>query len=305
MAGTSEIALRGEKAKLMKSMPKAWQRGVTRMLKINKSRVRAEVLSRFDMGEIVHNMSTEEKKYGQNAVEKAAKMLDVREVDLWTFRRIATAFTKPELEKMLTQTFKNGGKWGYTHIAALASVTNDKKRLALKKEVVTKSLTSRELIAKIQRTLASTNRPGRTPNMPKSIAGGLAQIKQQATKSENYMPGWDKAVFKRLREASPDTLDGELLSLLKETRTVEVKAESAAKKIVQQLEVAITRVESVVEKRKAKQQKTTTSANGQAKDRVAAARKATKKKKKKTKIVKVKKKVRKKKNRVGRRPAAA
>lgn len=309
MAGTSEIAVRADKAKLLKSMPKAWQKNAVRALKINKGRARSEVLSRFDMGEIVINMADDEKKYGTHAVVNLAKFLDVGEVELWVFRRIATAFTKPELEKMLTQTFKNGGRWGYAHIAQLASVTDDRKRLALQKAVVKQSLTSRQLTLKIQKKLGDRtvrNKEGRKPNMPKSISGGLTQIKQQAVKIDHYMPGWEQAVFKRLREATPESLNADLLSQLKETRANEVKLQSSAKKVVQQLDVAITRVEHVVSKRKAKKKKkTTASSNGQATTRVAAAKKkaATRKKKKKTKIVK--KVRRKKKKSVSGRPAAA
>src|SRR5207253_2283294 len=86
------------------------------------------VMVRYEIGEMIDRVKGDDRKYGEAAIPQLAQALARKENELWAYHRLATAWTKLQIQKILAKKNVKGSPITYTHLLALAGIDNKKKR---------------------------------------------------------------------------------------------------------------------------------------------------------------------------------
>ena len=102
-----------------------------------------EIRTRYAIGQLVIQLQQCPEKYGERAVEQAAKQIGLDRSTLYCHGKVASAWTPMQLEALLTT--KNPLSW--SHLVELARVPDDTKRQALATDASSRdtSTSTREL----------------------------------------------------------------------------------------------------------------------------------------------------------------
>lgn len=228
-----------------------------------ESMVKNTVLSTYEVGELVARATTNKTKYGEAAVETLAAALGKHYTasDLYKYRALAKAYTREQIEKLVEQKTRGGGRISVTHLVKLAGQPAQKRR-ELTRAVFEEDLTTDELAMRIQGPREKKDSDGgRKPKPPKTISKGLKDIGDYCTGVRKRVNIWDQHVFRRIQKAPPELCDEDLLFQLEKTRKAEEKAIEDSQHIIEKLDDSIARVKRVLAQRK--------SGNGAAKKKPA------------------------------------
>lgn len=250
----------------------------------------ANIIGCYRIGKYVADVMGDERRYGERAMDTLAEALGphVSEAKLWDCRRLATNFSEAQLTKLLKQTLPSGGKISYSHLVLLAGLKPDDRK-TMTHRVFKEDLSYDELTAIVQKKLGRRSSGGRKPKEPKTVAAGLRQIDKFTGEIHKRIELWDKSIFQRLSEVSPDEINDDLLGEITASEasvsSLLHDAELLSKKFAE-IKSRASKILGKVEKRgpgrpKGSKNKAVKKTAGSAASRAATAKKKAAKKKKK------------------------
>ena len=196
-----------EQQEIFEGRSKAWQAKANKALATFRGLVRTNVLTRYDLGELVRDLAGDEVKYGTGAVPALAAVLGESATTLWNCRVLAQTYTRPQLDTLLERGSKAGYQFTWSHLRLLISLDDPKRRRELETLTIEKRLTAADIQAKIQQTLGGKRKDtGRKPVPPKSPAAALGQIAKLATDILNRSAGWEEQAFTHFDNAGEDQI---------------------------------------------------------------------------------------------------
>lgn len=281
MTDTSALTIQKERQKAALDEMSSDLKKVYKQIKSKTDAISKNViLAMYDVGELVQQVTRNERKYGEAAVPTLAVALGKQwsANQLWDYRQLANSWTRAGIEKLVGQKTAGGNTITLTHLKKLSGISDTEKRREMTKRVFVEDLTTDELADAILSGSGGKKRSsgGRKPTPPKTITSGLKQIASYPEQVGNRVKIWDTHVFNKIAKLSPDDCDAGLLKQLKATRDAEQQAIENSQHIVGKLDQSINRVETVLKKKKAAK-KGAGSSNG-APTKKSAKKKSVKKK---------------------------
>ena len=177
--------------------------------KIYDQAARSDLLKRYEIGGIVAQMTSDERKYGQNVISLLANALDVGNDYLYRSRKVTEIFDLDEIQKLRNRQNCFGRRIEFTHLWLIANALASKARVELIEEFFRKGLTTRELEQRIAERTGKSKR-GQLPR-PKSPSAGMASMQRSAADYTEKCSIWKDAVFEPIEEI---TSNGEEFSHL-------------------------------------------------------------------------------------------
>lgn len=230
------------------------------------------IWGRWRIGKQIAEVTNNERKYGENAVEKLAVALggSTSSSQLWEYRAFANAFSETQLKKALGSRMAGGGVLTYSHLRFLCNLKpEDRKTLLI--ATLKEGLSSSELAARAkEKATRAPGSGGRRPQAPKSINSGLSQIQKFSGDIHKRVSIWNSAIFDKITKGPADKVDANTIKQLQKTSKEVSQMVADGQALLESIEKSEERVLRVLEKKKA-----SGASNG-------AAKASTKKKKKKT-----------------------
>lgn len=124
----------------------------------------------------------DETKYGEGAVEKLAKAMNVSADFFYATIRMAEAYTKEELEKWIKDGEAGGYVLTYSNMRLLTTIHDGRKRNSLINQMIAGGWSYRELRKHVQEKLAATGNVSRAPVRRKSPKSYLKSVVTGAAK---------------------------------------------------------------------------------------------------------------------------
>lgn len=268
------------------------------------------VMTYWKMGEYAKNVTNNERKYGEAAMETLGKALRGVLPDpqmIWRCRRLANAFTQEELAGLMERETSGGKKITVSHLDQVTELA-PRLRNQMIKRIFKEDLSVRDLRGILQEKLGTRSGGGRPVAVPTTVTGGLSQIEKYSGEIHKRLSVWRTGVFNRIKDTPPDDVTSKTVKVIKSTKKQVEQMVEDGEYILQKLEESEDRVNKVLSqrkdsassngkprrpKKKTSKKTTTTAEKGQTKkkratasgnssERIAAAkkkRKASKKKK--------------------------
>lgn len=218
--------------------------------------VRTDIMARHAVGMMVHEVKSNERKYGQNVIGQYAKALGgaYTEVELYQYRALAVTYTKEQLEKLLLRPLPSGGQIAWSHLRLIVRLAGEERK-ELREEVTeqffSEKMTAAELARLVQMKLGKEVTE-RKPLMPTSPTAAMQQLDGYRVAIVSRMSGWKEAIFNKLAETPPDQCDEKLLERLQELRKGQLDLRDTADTLAQDTEKAIQRIERILSAREGK-----------------------------------------------------
>lgn len=201
----------------------ALQRVRTRIIKEADKINSTGILGRYRIGQMVDEVTKDERQYGENAVLSLAESLDgiMSPNQLWDCRKFSQTYDEDKLKELMERKTASGNMITWTHLLMLLQVSLSTERRRLENRVFSEDLTSDELAIIIQDILGNDEPRrggGRKPQLPKTIATGLSQIEKFAGEISKREKLWQQAVGDRIAKAGPDELTKETVKRLQRAK---------------------------------------------------------------------------------------
>lgn len=177
----------------------------------------SELLKRYELGELVNEAMSDERKYGQQVLAKLAQALDVKPDYLYRCRRLAQLWGLTELEALRERRHKNGRRIEFTHLVLISAVSSSADRDRLIEEFFEKGLTTRRLIERVKEVTGKSKR-GQLAR-PKSPTAGLAAMQKFAADYLEKSTIWNDVVFEPIEDVISNERDTSHLEELIATKT--------------------------------------------------------------------------------------
>lgn len=215
-----------------------------------------DVLTRWEIGEIVRDATNNERKYGADIVGKLAKALggENSEVELYQYRQLANVYSREQVERLISRPMVRGGQISWSHIRALVAVDGGDPASPAREELAElcfkEQLTTAALIDKIRARMdkPERRRGGLAPKTP-SAAMQQADKYRQAVVAK--LPVWEKAIFGSLVETPPDQVSDKLLQQISDFRKGQEELRAAADAMIKQADEAEVRLKRLLTQRSA------------------------------------------------------
>lgn len=183
------------------------------------SLAKLDIMTRWEIGEIVREVTNNERKYGKGIVEQLAKALggENSQNELYQYRLLANTYTKEHLERLINRPMFNGNQIAWSHLRLLISIDRDTPSSEVRAEMTellyTEHMTAATLADRIRKRLAGENGDV-APLHPKSPAAAMQQADKYCQAVVSRVPVWEESIFKRVMETPPDQISPKMLEQL-------------------------------------------------------------------------------------------
>jgi hypothetical protein len=215
----------------------------------------ADLLTRWEIGDVVLEGTKNERLYGQEVVKQWARALgdDVNEVQLYQYRRFAGAFSREDLLALLERRTVKGGQISWTHVRALLPLERGQGAAKCRKEIIERifqdGLSCTQVSEAVKEHLGGPmSKGGRTPAAPKTPKQAMTQIEKFSSAIINRAELWDRALWKAVGDGPAEQCTPDLLEQLEKTRASQVELQARIEELVLRADSAIARVKRVLAK---------------------------------------------------------
>jgi len=284
------------RAKVYSEMQPSTQKVVGQLAEEDKRVNVSSVMWAYYRGTHIRRVMQSPEVYGENAIEQIATWLYGAEADdkvglqrmsasgraqlrnLAKFAEIDANFVR----KWSVKPNKHGGFLTWSHWLLLSRLKDLSKLTLMVKTTINNAWTTAELREQMAgrglNPSVSGNPAGRTPTTPASALQGMVRTLRSATSLAKWLPMFEKTTLPLLDKMPPDKIDELVVSRIRETVEEVDSLEALLEHVRPELQRALDRVETVLEKR---QSKADVGSNGHTTNGTAPT--GGKKKKKKTK----------------------
>jgi len=206
------VQLSSKQRAVLNSMDQPLREMAISVKKLSDGLMRHEVLDRHEIGCIVGEIRDNDDLYGETAIKQIAELLGTDPNMLWACHRLSVAYTEARLNQLLDRVGPDGERLTYSHIILLAGMQGDdalQKRKQLETAVIAEGLSVRELAARLRELEggARGNSPGRPPQVPGSVSGGIIDFQKSAKKLLNRIEVWQESIFYPLQDEDFELTD--------------------------------------------------------------------------------------------------
>ncbi len=243
-----------------------------------------EVLGRHAIGRELMELAgpDSEAKYGDNAIGLVAAGLGVNASELYAYQNIARAWSKEELDILISDARKRGFTLSYTLLSRLSSLEASERKKMTRRciaEVLTVSDLNRELQALRGHISNSTGRPFKDPRTPHA---GIVQLTQLADNVNKREKTFVRGVFDKLEALSEAEWDSQTIKDMEKAKTVLEHSQASLRRLEQQLSATIEKGRHALDARKVRKQKSAEDASNAVPTNTTEELSAKRKKKKAT-----------------------
>jgi hypothetical protein len=199
---TTALTLTPAQQEIFAGMPKAWQQKAMQSLESLRGAIHLNVMTRYELGEVVRDMTEHESRYGEAAVQKLGMLLGESAQNLWHYQTCARAYTRPMLKALLERSGKAAWPLSWSHLRLLSSVKNGKERKRLEVATIEKKFTVEDLQERVGRIEGRRKGAGKKPEKPRSTTHAMGQIQKFADQIINRSGDWDQIVYAHYQKPS-------------------------------------------------------------------------------------------------------
>ncbi|MDC3985936.1 hypothetical protein [Polyangium jinanense] len=155
--------------------------------------------ARHQLGELVKDATADAGKYGKKAVAQIAASLGYDEKTLYRYAQVAKAWSRDELNELLTQSSpKTDMPIGFSHLLEIAVLDDKRKRRKYVNQVLKEGLSVRELKSRIAAEFAPG---GEEPEI--NTAKTLSGMRSASKNWLGHVRDWEERLLPALKEAPP------------------------------------------------------------------------------------------------------
>ena len=159
------------------------------------------------------------KRYGAKAMKKLAKALGWGKTTAYEYAAVADAWSQQKFEKLVEEGRRASRALSWSHFQALARLKEPKKRTQLAKKAMADGWSVHQLKRECRaKSKASAASEGPGSNVPRSLAVALTDYGTQMRNIKETVEVLSERVARRVKDVSPDDLDGSCLVALKTAR---------------------------------------------------------------------------------------
>ena len=215
-----------------------------------------DVRSRYKVGLLIRGIRDEAgpgQLYGTRAVGVLAESLGRNEDTLYRYAGVTETWNEKQIEEILKREDIYGRQLSWSHLVALARVTDAKAREQFLAETLAKGLSARTLEKLIDHP-ASRGRSTRT--IPATVQAGLRRLIAESQAVTSSSTVWEKAVFDRFETLPSSQFDKSLRQALEKARDGQLEAQKACRQNVAKLDSCIAKVGAALTGKKGRSPKT-------------------------------------------------
>lgn len=214
---------------------------------------RSIILRRYDMGGIVSKMSKDTATYGNQSVERMARLFSSDSSMLSRCKLIYERFTSDEIAAVTTTPNANGDLLTYSHVALLSQIAAASTRNRFLRACLDNSWTYVELEAAVRERLPSTGIGGRKYKVPATLDGYLANVssvaEEVAARAAKVWTDADHGLIACFRGVDPTQLTDEQMTKIRRTRDEIDSALAALKRLRADFDTMDDVIDDVLESR--------------------------------------------------------
>jgi hypothetical protein len=213
-----------------------------------------DVRSRHKIGLLVREIHDDrDKLYGTQAVGKLAESFGLDEDTLYRYATVAETWNEEQIVEILKRENIHGRPLSWSHLVALAKVSDAEEREQFLAKAIDEGLSVRELESLIDRP-ASPSRTTRT--IPAPVDSGLRRMIAESQAVTSHSAVWAKTVFDRLDTLSPSQFSKGLRQTLESARDGQLEAQEVCHQNVAKLNSYIAKVGAALTGKKGRAPKT-------------------------------------------------
>lgn len=194
------------------------------------------IRARYQIGELVYDMSVDEQKYGSRCIERMEEVVGYDRTVIYNSLSFVKKYSKEEMEELISLTTVAGRPLLWTHVTHLLRVTDNNVREDLIDMIIDKDLSPTELLDTIQqmqnKPIGRTSNAGKPMARPKSIKGFIEQqwtlIEQLLRRKDKVWAGTekqgDRSFFDTIADTPTDKIGPETVEQLDKLQKLYEKA---------------------------------------------------------------------------------
>ena len=174
----------------------------------------AGILLFYDLGQLIHEVSTDETIDGEGEITKLAQYWGIDNTNkLYEWKNTALTFTREFLAEQAREPLPNGKELTFEHFKALRKIADEKKRDSYLKKARKESWSANELVAEIRATgsVKTKRQGGRNPAIPSSAAGIVKKCHSLSQQLYRYLNAVGDEAEDRFKELPADEASDKLL----------------------------------------------------------------------------------------------